>query len=100
MKATITFHKSRWSAIMKGKITNSLKPPLTKRPFEVCCWTLNDMPESGGWGRTLSMQDGWGHRVFAGATKYFRHKLMGQEILLKIFDGPQKVFLCCSFLIF
>ena len=32
---------------MKGKITDSLKPPLTKRPSEVGCWKLNEMPESG-----------------------------------------------------
>ena len=33
---------------MKGKITNSLKPPLTKRAFEVGYWKLNEMPGSGG----------------------------------------------------
>ena len=42
MKAPIIFHKSRWSAIMKGKRTNSLKPPLTKRSSEVGGWKLND----------------------------------------------------------
>ena len=28
-------------------------------------------------------------RFFVGFMKYFRHTLMGHEILLKIFDGPQ-----------
>ena len=32
---------------MKGKITDSLKPPLTKTPSEVGYWKLNEMPESG-----------------------------------------------------
>ena len=31
---------------MKGKITDSLKPPLTKRPFEEYYWKLNEMPGS------------------------------------------------------
>ena len=38
----------RESAIMKGKITNSLKPPLMKRPSEAGYWELNEMPGSGG----------------------------------------------------
>ena len=33
---------------MKGKLTNSLKPPLTKRPSEVGYWELNEMTGSGG----------------------------------------------------
>ena len=45
MKAPITFHKSR--SIMKGKISNSLKPPLTKRTSEIDYWNLNDIPGSG-----------------------------------------------------
>ena len=45
MKAPITFHKSR--SIMKGKISNSLKPPLTKRTSEIDYWKLNDIPGSG-----------------------------------------------------
>ena len=32
--------------------------------------------------------------VFVGAMKNFKHMLMGQEIFLKIFDGPQNIFLC------
>ena len=32
---------------MKGKITDSLKPPITNRPSEVCYRKLNEMPESG-----------------------------------------------------
>ena len=36
----------RSAAIMKGKITNSLKPPLTKRPSEEGL-ELNEMPGSG-----------------------------------------------------
>ena len=32
--------------IMEGKITYSLKPPLTKRPSEVGYWKLNEMPGS------------------------------------------------------
>ena len=46
MKTPITFRKSR--SIMKGKISISLKPPLTKRPSEVCFWKLNNTPGSGG----------------------------------------------------
>ena len=38
------------------------------------------------------MQEGdW--RVFAGAVKYFRHVLKSNEIFLKIFNGPQDIFL-------
>ena len=29
-----------------------------------------------------------------GVMKYFRHILMGNEKLFKIFDGPQNIFLC------
>ena len=32
--------------------------------------------------------------------RYFRQILMGHEMFLKIFDGPQNLFLCASFLIF
>ena len=32
---------------MKGKISYSLKPPLTKRPSEVGYWKLNQIPGSG-----------------------------------------------------
>ena len=32
--------------------------------------------------------------------KYFKHILMGHEIFLKIFDGPQSIFLFTSFPIF
>ena len=38
----------RSSAIMKGKITNTLKPPLTKWPSEVGYCELNEMSRSGG----------------------------------------------------
>ena len=38
--------------------------------------------------------------VFAEVTKYFRHIMMGHEIFLKIFDGPQNFFLFSSFLSF
>ena len=48
---------------------------------------------------TLSIKKG-ARRVFAGVMKYFRHILMGHEIFLKIFDGPQKIFLCAFFLFF
>ena len=48
--------------------------------------------------RTLSMREGGWWRVFTGVMKYFRHILMSHEIFLKIFDGPQNIFLC-SFLI-
>ena len=34
-----------------------------------------------------------------GAMKYFRHILMGHEILFKIFDGPRNIFLCSIFII-
>ena len=48
MAVAVQKSSSPSSAIMKGEITNSLKPPLTKRPFEVCFWKLNDIPGSGG----------------------------------------------------
>ena len=38
-------------------------------------------------------------RVFVGVMKYFRHILMGHEIFLKIFDGPQNFFLRSIFII-
>ena len=31
--------------------------------------------------------------------KYFRHILMGHEIFVKIFDGPENIFSCSIFLI-
>ena len=31
--------------------------------------------------------------------KYFRHILIGHEIFPKIFDGPQNIFLCSTFVI-
>ena len=34
-----------------------------------------------------------------GVIKYFRDKLMGQEIFFKIFDGPQNIFLRSIFVI-
>ena len=40
---------------------------------------------------TLSMQEG-SRRVFVVVMKYFKHILMGNEIFLKTFDGPQKKF--------
>ena len=47
-RITVVFHKSssplRSSAIMKDKITNSLKPSLTNRLSEVGYWELNEMP--------------------------------------------------------
>ena len=36
------------TAIMKGKITNSLKSPLSERPSEVGYWEMNEMSGSGG----------------------------------------------------
>ena len=39
-------------------------------------------------------------RIFAAAMKNFRQILIGHEIFLKIFDGPQKILLCPSFLFF
>ena len=41
-----------------------------------------------------------GRRIFAEAMKNFRQILVGHEIFLKIFDGPQKILLCPSFLFF
>ena len=52
VRITVIVHQSscplRKSAIMKGKITNSLKPPLTNRLCEVGYWEQNEIPESGG----------------------------------------------------
>ena len=31
---------------------------------------------------------------FCGVMKHFTHILMGHEIIFKIFDGPQNIFLC------
>ena len=49
---TVVVHKSssplRSSAIMRGKLTNSLKPPLTKRTSDIGYWKLNEMPGSSG----------------------------------------------------
>ena len=42
---------------------------------------------------------GEGRSIFVGVTKYFRHILMGHEIFVKIFDGPQNIFLCSIFVI-
>ena len=36
------------TAIMQGKITNSLKSQLTERPSEVGDWEMNEMSGSGG----------------------------------------------------
>ena len=41
-------HSYSSSVVMKGKITDSLNPPLTKSPSEVGYWKLNEMPESSG----------------------------------------------------
>ena len=40
---------------------------------------------------------GGGRIFFAEAMKYFKQILMGHEIFLRIFDEPQKIFLCASF---
>ena len=52
MRVTAVVHKSssplRSSANMKGKISNSLNPPLTKMPSELSYWGLNDMPGISG----------------------------------------------------
>ena len=51
VRIAVIVHKSRsplkLSSIMKGKITESLKPQLTKRPSEVGYWELNGIPGSG-----------------------------------------------------
>ena len=39
-----------------------------------------------------------GRRVFTGVMKCFKYILMDHEMFLKVFDGPQNIFLC-SFLI-
>ena len=36
-------------------------------------------------------------RAFVGVMKYFRYILMGHEIIFKIFDEPQNIFLCSIF---
>ena len=60
VRITIVVHKSssplRSSVIMKGKITNSLRPPLTKRPSEVGYCELNEMLGSGGCLRQKNLQ--------------------------------------------
>ena len=40
-----------------------------------------------------------GARVFLGVIKYFKHILMGHEIIFKVFDGPQNIFFCSIFII-
>ena len=40
----------------------------------------------------LSMRMGK-QRVFVGVMKYFKYILMRHEIIFKIFDGPQNIFL-------
>ena len=42
--------------ILKGTITNSLKPPLAKRPSEVDYWKLNEMTGSVGCLRQKNLQ--------------------------------------------
>ena len=42
---------------------------------------------------------GGGRKVFVGVMKYFRYILMGHEIIFRIFDGPQNIFLCSIFVI-
>ena len=48
VRITEALHRSssplRSSAIVKGEITSSLKPSLTKRSSEVGYWELNEMP--------------------------------------------------------
>ena len=40
---------------MKGKITDSLKPSLTKKPSEVGYWKLNEMPGSSiAWNKNIN----------------------------------------------
>ena len=53
VRITVIVHKSRSPPIMKGSLTkvtltNSLKSPLTKSPFEVGNWKLNEMAGSDG----------------------------------------------------
>ena len=43
------------------------------------------------------VEGGW--RVFVGVMKHFSHIFMVHEIFLKIFDGPQNIFLCSIFVI-
>ena len=40
-----------------------------------------------------------GRRVFVGVIKNFRHALMGQEIIFKIFDVPQNILFPSIFII-
>ena len=40
-----------------------------------------------------------GGGFFVGFMNYVRHILMGHEIFLKIFDGPQNIFSCSIFVI-
>ena len=37
--------------------------------------------------------------TFLGVMKYFRHILIGHEILFKFFDGSKNIFLCSIFVI-
>ena len=60
LRVSVVVHTSSppWksSAIMKGKATDSLKPPLTKRPSDVVYWELNEMSGSGGYLRQENLQ--------------------------------------------
>ena len=44
--------------------------------------------------RTLSMQEEeWGRQSFCGGHEIFQAHIDGHEIVFKIFDGPQNIFL-------
>ena len=56
--------------MMKGKITDSLKPPLTKKPSEVGYWKLNEMPgKSECLGQKHQFLNFWGKTIWGNYGK-------------------------------
>ena len=61
--------------MMKGKITDSLKPSLMKRSSEVGCWKLNELPGSGEYLRQKHhFLNFWGKTTWGNYGKRARSK--------------------------
>ena len=61
--------------MMKGKISDSLKPSLMKRSSEVGCWKLNELPGSGEYLRQKQhFLNFWGKTTWGNYGKRARSK--------------------------
>ena len=66
---------------MKGKTTDSLKPPLTKSPSEVGYWKLNEIPGSGECLRQKHLFfNFWSQTIWANYGKKSRVKMVEGSI--------------------